>query len=502
MEGLSTILGYAAGAFSASGVFYCFIGVLTGTLVGVLPGLGPVAAISLLLPMTFGMTPSDAIILLAGIYYGSQYGGSTTAILVRMPGEAASVVTCIDGYKMALKGRAGVALGIAAFGSFIGGTFAVVGLMLAAPLMAKAALAFGPPEYFGLLLLGILLVTSLSTDPPVKAGIMATIGLMTGTVGVDLISGENRFTMGALSLADGIGISIAAIGMFGVGEVLSNLTSRESKPVLVATKITGLLPNREDWRRASRPIARGTIIGFLLGVLPGAGAVISSLVSYAVEKKRSKNPEEFGEGAIEGVAGPETANNAATAGAFVPLLSLGLPANAVMAVLLGALQIHGVQPGPTFISDYPGLFWSIIASMYLGNVMLLILNLPLIGLWVQMLRLSYTMLFPIIFICCIVGAYSISNNKADILIMAVLGVAAFVLRALEYDVSPFIFGLVLSPLMENAFRQSMLMSRGSLLIFLERPITLSLMSVAVVLLLYPLWASRRSKRDGAIPTGT
>lgn len=502
MEGLSTILGHADGAFSASGILYCFIGVLTGTLVGVLPGLGPVAAISLLLPITFGMTPSDAIILLAGIYYGSQYGGSTTAILARMPGEAASVVTCIDGYKMAMKGRAGAALGISAFGSFIGGTVAVVGLMLAAPPMAKVALAFGPPEYFALLFLGILLVTSLSTDPPVKAGIMATIGLFAGTVGVDFISGENRFTMGSLALADGIGLSVAAVGMFGVGEVLSNLMSREAKPVLVATKIKGLLPNREDWRRSSAPIMRGTVIGFLLGILPGAGATISSLVSYAVEKKRSARPEEFGEGAIEGVAGPETANNAATAGAFVPLLSLGLPANAVMAVLLGALQIHGVQPGPTFIVDHPSLFWSIIASMYLGNVLLLVLNLPLIGLWVQMLRLSYSMLFPIIFICCIVGAYSLSNNKADILIMSLLGVAGFVLRTLEYDIAPFIFGLVLSPLMENAFRQSMLMSHGSLFIFLERPITLALACVAMGLLLYPIWASWRNKRGKAIPTGT
>ncbi|MGE3064861.1 MAG: tripartite tricarboxylate transporter permease [Hyphomicrobiaceae bacterium] len=487
MGGIETILGYAAGALSMSGLFYCFLGVLTGTVVGVLPGLGPVAAISLLLPMTFGMTPSDAIIMLAGIYYGSQYGGSTTAILVRIPGEAASVVTCIDGYKMALKGRAGAALGISAFGSFIGGTVAVIGLMIAAPVLSKVALAFGPPEYFSLLLLGILLVTSLSTDPPLKAGIMATLGLMAGTIGVDLISGENRFTMGALSLADGISLSVAAIGMFGIGELLDNLTDKSRGPTVINQKISNLLPNREDWRRSARPMARGTIIGFLLGILPGAGAVVSSLVSYAVEKKRARNPQEFGEGAIEGVAGPETANNAATAGAFVPLLSLGLPANAVMAVLLGALQIHGVQPGPTFISDNPSLFWSIIASMYIGNVMLLILNLPLIGIWVQMLRLSYAMLFPIILVCCIVGAYTVSNNTADIAIMSVLGVLGFVLRKLEYDVAPFIFGLVLSPLMENAFRQSLLMSRGSLLIFFERPITLVLMIVVAVLLIYPLW---------------
>ncbi|MEJ8571614.1 tripartite tricarboxylate transporter permease [Microbaculum marinum] len=477
---------YMAEAFTLSGLMYCFIGVLTGTLVGVLPGVGPAAAMSLLLPITFGMGPANAIIMLAGIYYGSQYGGSTTAILMRIPGEAASVVTCIDGYMMARKGRAGAALGLAAFGSFFGGTIGIAGIVFAAPLFSKVALAFGPPEYFALILLGVLLVTNLSTDPFVKAATMAVLGLFAGAVGIDLISGENRFTMGTLTLTDGISISVAAIGLFGIGEVLSNLLDRTAQPHVVKTSIRSLFPNREEWRRSAKPMARGTVLGFFMGILPGGGAVMASLTSYALEKRLSDHKEEFGRGAVEGLSGPETANNAATAGAFIPLLTFGLPSNVVMALLLGALQIHGVQPGPAMIEMHPHLFWSVIASMYIGNVFLMVLNLPLIGLWVQLLRISYTLLFPIIIVGCVVGAYTVSQNEFDILIIGVLGVFAYIMRQLSYDIAPFIFGLVLSPLMENAFRQSLLMSRGSPQIFVERPISAALIALAAIVLCFPL----------------
>ena len=487
---------YMADAFTLSGLMYCLIGVVTGTLVGVLPGVGPAAAMSLLLPITFGMGPSNAIIMLAGIYYGSQYGGSTTAILMRIPGEAASVVTCIDGYMMARNGRAGAALGLAAIGSFLGGTIGIAGIMLAAPFFSAVALAFGPPEYFALMLLGVLLVTSLSTDPFVKASIMAVLGLFAGTVGIDLISGGNRFTMGTLTLTDGISISVAAIGLFGIGEVLTNLLNRSAQPQVVKTSVRNLLPNREEWRRSAMPMARGTLLGFFMGILPGGGAVMSSLASYALEKRLSNRKEEFGRGAVEGLAGPETANNAATAGAFIPLLTFGLPSNVVMALLLGALQIHGVQPGPAMIQNHPHLFWSVIASMYIGNVFLVVLNLPLIGLRVQFLRISYTLLFPIILVGCVVGAYTVAQNEFDVLTIGVLGVFAYVMRQFSYDVAPFIFGLVLSPLMENAFRQSLLMSRGSPQIFVERPISAALVALALGALLIPVigrarWRSPR-----------
>lgn len=490
MEALLTILGYSAAAFSPGNVFYCVIGVTIGTLVGVLPGLGPLAAISLLLPVTFRLPPAGAIIMLAGIYYGSQYGGSTTSILVNIPGEASSVVTCIDGHKMALKGRAGAALGISAFGSFIGGTVSVVGVMAFAPPLAKLALAFGPPEYFALLLLGIVLLTYLGTGSRIKAIMMAILGLFLGTIGMDLITGDNRFTLGSLTLADGIGLGPVAMGLFGVGEVLSNLADRGANArEIVKTTMKGLFPSASEWRRSTGPMARGTILGFLLGILPGGGAVIASFVSYALEKRRSSHPELFGEGAIEGVAGPETANNAATGGAFIPLLSLGIPANGVMAILLGALQIHNVQPGPLFLKQHPEIFWSVIASMYLGNVLLLVLNLPLISLWVQILRIPYSLLFPLILLFAVIGAYSVANNVFDVLIMGIMGVLGYLMRRFEYDGAPLIFGLVLSPLLENAFRQSLILSHGSLLIFFQRPVALAFMIVALVFALSPLLKS-------------
>jgi putative tricarboxylic transport membrane protein len=483
-------------ALTPANLFYCLLGALIGTLVGVLPGLGPVAAISLLLPVTYQLPPAGAIIMLAGIYYGSQYGGSTTSVLVNIPGEASSVVTCIDGYKMALKGRAGAALGISAFGSFVGGTFAVIGVMALAPPLSRLALAFGPPEYSALLLLGIVLLAHLGSGSRLKASLMAALGLFLGTIGVDLTTGDNRFTLGSLTLADGLGLSPVAMGLFGIGEVLSNIADRNGQGArqIVRTKIRGLLPNREEWRRSVGPMSRGTIVGFLLGILPGGGAVISSFVSYALEKRRSRRPEEFGQGAIEGVAGPETANNAASAGAFIPLLSLGLPANAVMAILLGALQIHGVQPGPLFLAQYPEVFWAIVGSMYVGNVLLLLLNLPLIGVWVQILRVPYKVLFPSILMFAVIGSYSIGNNIGDVIIMGVMGIAGYLIRRFGYDAAPLIFGLVLSPLLETAFRQSLILSRGSLLIFFTRPLSLVFVVAAILLVVSPQIRTRLSAR--------
>lgn len=484
------LLGFSA-VLSLDNLFFCFVGVFIGTLIGVLPGIGPIATMCLLLPITYHTTAMQAIILLSGIYYGAQYGGSTTSILINIPGEAASVVTCIDGYKMALKGRAGSALGISAFGSFIGGTISIIGLMLFAPPLATVALAFGPPEYFSLLLTGVLLTTYLGGGSTVKSLIMAIFGLLLGTIGMDVLTGEDRFVYGSLTLIDGIGLAPVAMGLFGISEVLMNVSEIKAKRELIKTRIKGLLPNAQEWRRSIKPIGRGTILGFLLGVLPGGGAIISSFASYAIEKKMSKHPEEFGKGAIEGVAGPETANNAATGGAFIPLLTLGVPANSVMAILLGAFLIHGLQPGPLLMKNNPLFFWVIIASMYIGNVMLLALNLPLIGLWVQILKVPYAILFPLILMLTILGCYSVNYNIYEVLIMGVFGIVGYLLRKFDFNCAPIIFGLILSPMIENAFRQSLIMAQGSPLIFVQRPISLTFLIIFLLLLLSPALKLRK-----------
>ena len=380
----------------------CFIGVFFGTLIGVLPGIGPVGAMAMLLPVTFSTTPEASLIMLAGIYYGSMYGGSTTSILVNTPGEAASVVTCLDGHQMARQGRAGPALGMCAFGSFFGGTLSIVGLMLVAPPLASFALRFGPPEFFSLLMLGLVLLVYLAQVSILKALVMAGIGFLLGLVGLDLINGTPRFTFGQRELYDGIGIAPLVMGLFAISEVLMNAERRITREVFTS-RIRNLLPSLEDWKASAVPIGRGSVLGFLLGILPGGGAILSSFVDYALEKRLSKHPERFGHGAIEGVAGPETANNAATGGAFIPLMTLGIPANAVMALLLAALMIHGVEPGPLMIQTNPGIFWSVVASMYIGNIMLLVLNLPLIGMWVQLLKVPYGILGPLILLFCVVG---------------------------------------------------------------------------------------------------
>jgi putative tricarboxylic transport membrane protein len=451
-------------------LLYCFIGVFIGTLIGVLPGIGPVGAMSILLPTTFGLSPVAAIIMLAGIYYGAMYGGSTTSILVNIPGEAASVVTCLDGYQMARQGRAGPALGISALGSFIGGTFSIIALMFLVFPLAQAALKFGPPEYFSLVCMSMTVLIYLAKGSVAEAIVMILVGLILSTVGIDLISGMPRFAFGSSSLTDGIGLVPLAMGLFGIAEVLTNIEGPLQR-MIFETKIKNLLPNLEDWKRSIGPIARGSVLGFLLGILPGGGAVISSFISYTVEKKVSKHPEQFGKGAIEGVAGPETANNAGAGGSFVPLLALGIPPNVVMALLLGALMIHGVIPGPLLISQHPEVFWGTIASMYVGNIMLLLLNLPLIGLWVKVLKVPYRILMPLILLFCLIGAYSLNNNIWDIVVMVVFGFVGYILRKFKYEEAPLVLAFILGPLIETNFRQSLIMSDGRLSIFVTRPIS-------------------------------
>jgi putative tricarboxylic transport membrane protein len=472
-------------------LLYCFIGVFIGTLVGVLPGLGPAAAIALLLPSTFATSPVSAIIMLAGVYYGAMYGGSTTSILVNIPGEAASVVTAMDGYAMARQGRAGPALGISAFGSFIAGTLSVVALTFLAPLLVRVSLRFGPPEYFALMLLGITLVTYFAQGSMLKALMMAAVGLLLGTVGADTISGRQRFVFGIQTLADGIGLVPVIMGLFGISEVLLNLERAGLRREIFAAPARGLLPNREDWRRSAMPIFRGSVLGFFLGVLPGSGAVIASFASYATEKRVSKTPERFGAGMIEGVAGPEAANNAAAGGGFIPLLTLGIPANAVMAILLGALMIHGLQPGPLLVKQAPDVFWGIITSMYVGNVMLLVLNLPLIGFWVRLLKTPYQLLFPLILLFCLIGTYSLSNNVGDGIVMLVFGVLGYLMKKFDYEAAPLILAMVIGPMMEEALRQSLILSAGSFAIFIERSISAGFIFAAALLLVFPLLTRRR-----------
>jgi len=472
----------------------CFAGVLLGTLVGVLPGLGPVATMSLLLPVTYNVNPAGAIILLSGIYYGSMYGGSTTSILLNIPGEVASVVTCLDGYQMARKGRAGPALGISAFGSFIGGTFSVIGLMLVAPPLAEFALRFGPPEYFSLMVLGIIMLTFLAGDSMSKALYMASLGIFLGTIGTDVLSGMLRFTLNVPVLIDGIGIVPVAMGLFGISEVILNV-ERTQKTDVFKTSLKGLLPNLDDWKRSIMPMLRGSIIGFFLGILPGGGGVLASFTSYATEVKFSKHPEEFGNGAIEGVAGPETANNAGAGGAYIPLFTMGIPSNVVMALLLGAMMIYGVTPGPQMIVQRPDIFWGVVASMYMGNAMLVVLNLPLIGLWVQVLKIPYHLLFPIIILFCLVGAYSMNNNVDEITIMVIFGIIGYFAKKFSYPCAPLILALVLGPMMEKALRQSLLMSVGSGWIFLTRPISLITLLITFALLASTIAPSIKKKRQ-------
>ena len=493
-------LGYGFSvALQAHNLLFCFIGVVIGTLVGVLPGLGPSATIALLLPVTFKMSAVTGIIMLAGIYYGAMYGGSTTSILVNIPGEAASIVTCLDGHQMARHGRAGPALGIAAFGSFIAGTLALIGVMIFAPILGQAALSFGPPEFFGITFLGLTLVIYLSRGSAVKAMMMAVFGLLVGSIGTDPRSGASRFTYGIFALMDGVGIVPVAMGLFGIAEVLDSIDiGLASRGEVYKQKVKGLLPNLQDWKDSFWPIMRGSVIGFFVGILPGPSGIIASFASYAAEKKVSRHPDRFGTGTIEGVAGPESANNAASTSSFIPLLSLGIPGNVIMALIMGALMIHGIQPGPLFINGHPELFWGVVASMYIGNIMLLVLNLPLIGLWVKVLKIPYAILFPLIFLFCLIGVYTLSNTVADIFIMLVFGIIGFLMRKTGFEGAPFLLALILGPIMENSFRQSLSISHGSLGIFFTRPISALLVIVGLASILSQLIPVLRKKKEGLI----
>ena len=479
--------------FQPINFLFCGMGVLVGTLVGVLPGIGPAGAMALLLPATFKFSPTSTLILLAGIYYGVQYGGSTTSILVNIPGEASSVITCLDGYQMARQGRAGPALGIAAFGSFIAGTIANLGLMLVAVPLAHAALHLGPPEYFSLMCMGLIIVTYLAQGSVLKAIMMALAGIILGSIGLDLMTGLPRFTLGINELTDGVGIIPLVMGLFGVSEILENLEGTLEREVF-KTPLRNLLPSLKDWAQSKWAIIRGSVIGFLLGILPGGGAVISTFVAYAVERKVSKHPEKFGKGAIEGVAAPESANNAAAGASLIPLLSLGIPPNPIMAIFFSALIIHGVQPGPLLIKQNPDLFWGLVASLYLGNFLLLILNLPLISIWVKVLEIPYKILFPLILLFCLIGAYSVNSVVFDLYVMIFFGVVGWVMRKFGFEGAPLILAYVLGPMLENALRQSLLISQGSFLIFFTRPISAIALGFAFLLLfsnLFPYFKKRR-----------
>lgn len=480
-------------ALQPQNLLYCFVGVTMGTLVGVLPGIGPTATIALLLPATFKLNPVSALIMLSGICYGAMYGGSTTSILLNIPGEASSVVTCLDGYQMARQGRGGPALGIAAFGSFIAGTFSVLGLVLLAPTLAELGLKFGPPEYFALMIMGMTVVAYLARKSMIKALIVTVVGVILGCVGLDPITATPRFTFGMLELTDGISLAPVVMGLFGIAEVLENLGVLARVEVF-AGKIKGLFPNREDWRRSVGPIARGSLLGFFLGLLPGVGAIVPQFLSYALEKRLSGHPERFGKGEIEGVASPEACNNAAVGGTFIPLLSLGIPSNAMTAILLGALMIYGLTPGPLLIKNSPDLFWGVIASMYIGNVLLLILNLPLIPVWVNVLKIPYSYLSSFIILFCLMGAYSLNNSIADIYVAVFFSLAGLLMKKFDFEPAPLILAFVLGPLLETALRRSLILSDGSLLIFLERPISAAFILFALVVLVLPLFSRIRLGR--------
>ena len=472
-------------ALSPPVLLYAFVGCVIGTLVGVLPGVGPLAGISLLLPATFGMDATRAIVMLAGIYYGAMYGGSTTSILMRIPGEAASVMTCIDGYAMARKGRAGAALAIAAVGSYVAGSASVIGLMLLAPPLAAFALRFGPPEYFALLLFGLLVLAYMSSGSMLKSLAMAALGLLLGMVGIDQMSGYFRFAYGVVELGDGLGVVPVAVGLFGVAEILAT-AGQPVPPKVIEPRLRELLPSRTEWRQSVGPIGRGTVLGFLVGIIPGSAHIISSFVSYALERKLSKQPEQFGHGAVAGVAGPESANNSATSGAFVPMLALGVPSGPIPAVMLAAMMVHGVSPGPLLIRQQPELFWGFIASMYVGNLVLLILNLPLVGIFVNLLRVPYPYLYPAILAFSILGVYAVNGSVVDVWIMLGMGVLGYVLRKLDFETAPIVLGVVLAPMIELALRQSLAMSDGHYAIFFQRPIAATLLVVAAGMMLLSL----------------
>jgi len=488
LDSLQYLLDGFAVALTMQNLMYCLIGAVVGTMVGILPGLGPIAGIALLIPATFGLNATSALIMLSGIYYGAMYGGSTTSILINVPGETASVITCIDGYKMAQQGRAGPALAIAALGSFIAGTFSIFGLVLIAPPLAEAALAFGPPEFAALMVFAFVVLSNVTGTSLIKALMMALVGLILGTVGLDPVTGNERFTFDSAYLLGGIEFVAVAIGVFGLGEVMVNVAKppAELEQRVTVPRLRELYPSTEDLKRSIKAILRGTGIGFFAGLIPGPAPVIATYASYSVEKRLSKHPEEFGNGAIEGVAGPESANNAATQSAFIPLFVIGVPFGPVPAILLGALLIHGVTPGPLLISDSPQLFWAVVASMYIGNFILLLLNLPFVPLFANMLRIPKKILLPLVMLFCATGMYSVNNSVLDIWMMLAFGAVGYLLRGWAYEGAPLLLGLVLGPKLEVAFRQSVMISHGDFGIFTNRPVSLALILMTLAFLLFPL----------------
>jgi putative tricarboxylic transport membrane protein len=482
-------------AFSPMNILFCLLGALVGTLVGVLPGIGTVATIAMLLPITFGLPPVGALIMLAGIYYGAQYGGSTTSVLVNIPGEATSVITCLDGHQMARQGRAGAALAIAAIGSFFAGCVATVLVAALGAPLTSLALLFGPAEYFSLMVLGLIFAVVLAKGSVLKAIAMVMTGLLMSMVGSDLETGAGRMTFDIAELADGIGFTNIAMGVFGFAEIIRNLELPEESRDIVSSKVTGLMPTRKDLIDSSGAIARGTLLGSLLGILPGGGAVIASFAAYTFEKRIAKDPSRFGKGAIQGVAAPESANNAAAQTAFIPLLTLGIPPNAVMALMVGAMTIHGIVPGPQVMTKQPELFWGMIASMWLGNLMLVIINLPLVGVWVTLLRVPYRLLFPSIIVFCCIGIYSINNSPTDVMISAMYGVVGYWLIKHDFEAAPMLLGFVLGPLMEENLRRAMLIARGDATVFFTRPISGGLLAVAILLLILAVLPMIRKRRE-------
>ncbi len=494
MEIISNLaLGFGV-ALSPFNLLMCLIGVLLGTLIGVLPGVGPVATIAMLLPITFNLDPIAALIMLAGIYYGAQYGGSTTAILVNLPGESSSVVTCLDGYQMARQGRAGPALATAAIASFFAGCVATLIVAMFAPPLAEVALKFGPSEYFSLMVLGLVAATVLAHGSLMKAIAMVLLGLLLGLIGTDVNSGVLRFAFGISELADGIGFVTVAMGMFGLAEIIANLEQKEHREVFTS-KVGKLMPGKEDWKRIWAPILRGTFLGSALGILPGGGALLASFGAYTLEKKVSKNAHQFGKGAIEGVAAPEAANNAGAQTSFIPLLTLGIPSNAVMALMIGAMMIQGIAPGPQVMTERPQLFWGMIASMWLGNLMLVVLNLPLIGMWIKLLTVPYRILYPSILVFMAIGVFSLSNNPFDVFLMAAFGLLGYICVKLECEPAPMILGFILGPLMEENLRRAMLLSRGDAFVFFQKPISASFLIVSIILLAIIALPNIRKKRE-------
>jgi len=479
-------------AFSWTNLIYCFIGVALGTLIGVLPGLGPTATIAMLLPITFNLEPVSALIMLAGIYYGSQYGGSTTSILINVPGEAAAVITTLDGHQMARRGDAGKALAVAALGSFIAGTIATLFIALFAPFLAEFALQFGPAEYFSLLVLGLVMAIVLARSSLLHAWGMVILGLLVGLIGTDINSGITRFTFNIPELADGISFVVVAMGLFGITEIVRSLEENPSTSENIQ-ELSHLMLNREDWKHAWPAILRGTVLGSAMGLLPGSGSILGAFAAYSLEKKISSYPHKFGTGVIEGVAAPESANNAGAQTSFIPMLTLGIPSNPVMALMLGALILHGIIPGPLLMTEQPHLFWGVIVSMWIGNLFLVILNLPLIGVWVKLLTVPYSLLYPAILVFCVIGAFSLNNSELDIYLMALFGLCGYIFYKLDCEPAPFLLGYILGPMMEEYLRRALLISHGDPLVFIQRPISVIMLSIALASVI-AMWLAKFSPR--------